>query len=103
MRLLSPAHVAQRLGIKPQSLRLRRMKGQGPPFVRLSDSPTARAFYPEDAFNAWLEARPLRMGTAEEKRDTKTARTPSPPCDVDACGPIVSTSGAEAGHSAAPS
>jgi hypothetical protein len=68
MKLLSPAHVAEALGIKPQSLRLRRMKGQGPPFIRLSDSPTGRAYYRESEFNAWLAARPSRMGTAEEKQ-----------------------------------
>jgi hypothetical protein len=77
MKLLSPAHVAEALGIKPQSLRLRRMKGQGPPFIRLSDSPTGRAYYRESEFNAWLAARPSRMGTAEEKQAARPC-TPAP-------------------------
>jgi hypothetical protein len=71
MKLLSPAHVAEALGIKPQSLRLRRMRGLGPPFIRLSDSPTARAYYPEAEFLAWIAARPRRLSTAEEKRDAQ--------------------------------
>jgi hypothetical protein len=68
MRLLSPAHIANVLGIKPQSLRLRRMNGLGPPYIRLSDSPTARCFYPEAEFLAWLASRPRRMSTGEEKQ-----------------------------------
>jgi hypothetical protein len=44
------------------------MKGLGPPFIRLCDSPTARAYYPEEDFQAWLAARPRRTSTAEEKQ-----------------------------------
>ena len=66
-KLLSGEQVASILGIKPQSLRLRRMRGQGPPFVRLSDSPNARVVYREDDLHAWLEARPRYLGTCEEK------------------------------------
>jgi hypothetical protein len=73
MKLLSPAVVAEALGIRPQSLRLRRMRGLGPPFVRLSNSPTGRAYYPEADFHAWLAARPRRMGTSEEKVAAATA------------------------------
>jgi hypothetical protein len=83
MKLLSPVAVAAALGIKPQSLRLRRMKGQGPPFIRLSDSPTGRAYYRESEFNAWLAARPSRMGTGEEKQAARHS------CDVRAGGPTV--------------
>jgi hypothetical protein len=68
-KLLTAAFVAGVLNIKPQSLRLRRMRGQGPPFIRLSDAPTARVFYPEAEFYAWLAARPRRNSTGEEKRD----------------------------------
>lgn len=66
-KLLSPAAVADLLGIKPQSLRLRRMRGQGPPFIRLSDSPTARVAYPVADLEAWLANRPRFIGTMEEK------------------------------------
>ena len=71
MKLLTPAHVAAELHIKPQTLRLKRMRGDGPPFIRLSDSPTARVYYPEAEFLAWLAARPRRISTAEEKRDSR--------------------------------
>lgn len=76
MKLLTPAYVAAELGIKPQSLRLRRMKGLGPPFIRLDDSPTARAYYPEDEFLAWLASRPRRISTADEKREAMGAKVP---------------------------
>ncbi len=66
-RFLSPNEVARRLNIKPQSLRLRRMRGSGPPYVRLSDSPTARVAYPEDDLEAWLASRPRFTGTSDEK------------------------------------
>lgn len=66
-RFLSPNEVAKRLNIKPQSLRLRRMRGFGPPYIRLSDSPTARVAYPEDDLEAWLASRPRYSGTCEEK------------------------------------
>jgi hypothetical protein len=68
MKLLTPAHVAAVLHIKPQSLRVKRMRGDGPPFIRLSDSLTARVYYPEAEFLAWLAARLRRISTAEEKR-----------------------------------
>ena len=71
MKLLTPAHVAAELHIKPQTLRIKRMRGDGPPFIRLSDSPTARVYYPEAEFLAWLAARPRRISTAEEKRDSR--------------------------------
>ncbi|HZK36261.1 MAG TPA: hypothetical protein VFC57_04810 [Aeromicrobium sp.] len=73
MKLLTPAHIAAVLHIKPQSLRLKRMRGNGSPFIRLSDSPTSRAYYSEAEFLAWLAARPRRTSTAEEKRDSQTS------------------------------
>ena len=73
MKLLTPAHVAEVLHIKPQSLRLKRMRGNGPPFIRLSDSPASRAYYPEAEFIAWLAARPRRLSTAEERPVSKTS------------------------------
>ena len=67
MKLLTPAHVAAELHIKPQTLRLRRMRGDGPPFIRLSGSLTARVYYVEAEFLAWLAARPRRVSTAEKR------------------------------------
>lgn len=67
MKLLTSEEAAKRLGILPQSLRLRRNRGGGPPYIRLSDSPTARVFYPEAELQEWLDARPRYMGTGEER------------------------------------
>lgn len=72
--LLTSEQVASRLGIKPQSLRIRRMRGQGPPFVRLSDSPTARAFYRASELESWLASRPSFSGTCEEKAALRGAK-----------------------------
>jgi hypothetical protein len=66
-KLLTSEQVAAILGLRPQSLRVRRMRGQGPPFVRMSDSPTARVAYREDDLHAWLDSRPRYLGTCEEK------------------------------------
>jgi hypothetical protein len=66
-KLLTGEQVAAILGIRPQSLRIRRMRGAGPPFIRLQDAPTARVFYPEAELHAWLDARPRYTGTGEEK------------------------------------
>jgi hypothetical protein len=70
MKLLTPAYVAAELHIKPQTLRIKRMRGDEPPFIRLSDSPTSRVFYPEAEFVAWLATRLRRISTAEENRHT---------------------------------
>jgi hypothetical protein len=40
------------------------MRGDGPPFIRLNDSLTARVYYPEAEFLAWLAARLRRISTA---------------------------------------
>ncbi|MGA7992997.1 MAG: hypothetical protein WCC53_16330 [Thermoanaerobaculia bacterium] len=72
-KLLTSEQVAGILGIRVQSLRVRRMRGQGPPFVRLSDSPTARVYYPEAELLVWLDARPRYTGTGEEKAALKAA------------------------------
>jgi hypothetical protein len=66
-KLLTSDEAASRLGILPQSLRIRRLRGGGPPYIRLSDSAVARVFYPLDEFEAWLAARPRYVSTAEEK------------------------------------
>jgi hypothetical protein len=67
-KLLTAAVVADRMGILPQSLRLRRHRGSGgPPWIRLSDSPTARVYYPAEEFEAWLAARPRFVSTGAER------------------------------------
>jgi predicted DNA-binding transcriptional regulator AlpA len=96
-KLLSPAHVAGILGIKPQSLAVRRMKGTGPPYVRLGERPGSRVAYREEDVRRWIADRPTFSGTAEEKQRAHSCG------DVDACGPIVNTPMREHAGAAMPS
>lgn len=66
-KLLSPAIVADLLGIKTQSLRVRRMRGAGPPFIRLGAGLTSRVAYREADVTRWIAERPTFNGTCEEK------------------------------------
>lgn len=66
-KLLTPATVADMLGIKLQSLRVRRMRGQGPPFIRLGAGPTSRCAYRASDIARWIAERPTYSGTCEEK------------------------------------
>lgn len=56
-RLLITSVVAERLGLAEQTLRTWRMRGEGPPWIRLSDSPSGAVRYPEDGLHEWLESR----------------------------------------------
>jgi hypothetical protein len=76
VRLLSSNAAAELLGIAPQSLRLARFRGNGPPFLRLSDAPSGRVYYAEDELAAWVASRPRYSSTADEKRATSTAPGP---------------------------
>jgi hypothetical protein len=72
-KLLTSDEAASRLGILPQSLRIRRLRGGGPPYIRLSDSASARVFYPLDEFEGWLAARPRHVSTGEERASRAAA------------------------------
>ena len=63
--LLSTAQAAAYLGRRPQTLRKWRLTGEGPPYIRLGDSPQARVAYRRKDLEAWLEERTWRS-TAEE-------------------------------------
>lgn len=71
-KLLSPRHVADLLGIRPQSLRVRRMRGAGPPFIRLGNGPTSRCAYRAEEVVRWISERPSYLGTLEEKAALRT-------------------------------
>jgi hypothetical protein len=66
VRLLTNEQVAILLNIVPQSLRIKRMRGGGPPYVRLS-GPSSKALYPEADLHQWLASRPRFVSTATEK------------------------------------
>lgn len=53
--LISSVEAAAMLGIKPTSLRIWRMKGKGPRFYKLGDSPACRVMYRVSDIEAWLQ------------------------------------------------
>jgi hypothetical protein len=67
-RLLTTGEAAAFLGRKPQTLRLWRVRGVGPAYVRMGDTPTSRAGYRPQALEDWLTSRTFRS-TAEETVD----------------------------------
>lgn len=85
-KLLSPASVADLLGIKPQSLRVRRMRGAGPPYVRLGNGPTARCAYRAEEVFRWINERPSYLGTLEEKAALRTKSVTLAALDSDPLG-----------------
>jgi hypothetical protein len=62
--VLSSPEAAKRLGIRPGTLRLWRMTGQGPAYVRYS-GPRGRAVYLESAIAEFLQGR-SHTSTSEE-------------------------------------
>ena len=64
-QLLSSVQTAQLLGVKPQTLRLWRLQGKGPRYIRLGDSPKAKVGYSESDILDWLNARRF-SSTSEE-------------------------------------
>jgi len=50
--LLTPANVADHMGVRVQTLARWRCRGVGPPFIRVEHG----AYYREAAFFAWLNA-----------------------------------------------
>ena len=56
------------LGLKPQTLRQKRHRGDGPPFCRLGDGPRARTVYDPEDVHAWLEARRFKSTSEESVR-----------------------------------
>jgi predicted DNA-binding transcriptional regulator AlpA len=63
--LLTTAQAAAYLGLRPQTLRKRRLTGDGPPYVRLGDGPRARVAYRLADLEAWMAERTWRSTAAE--------------------------------------
>jgi transposase-like protein len=63
--MLSTSETAERLGVRPQTLRKWRLLGKGPCYVRLGASPQARVSYSLEAVQEWLDAHTFRS-TSEE-------------------------------------
>jgi predicted DNA-binding transcriptional regulator AlpA len=61
VRLLTDRDVSAVTGAARSTLAKMRLRGGGPPFVRLGTS----VRYPEDALREWLVALPLRRSTSD--------------------------------------
>src|SRR5690242_167240 len=60
-KLLEVAAVAERLQLASGTLAKWRVRGGGPPFLKLG----AKVLYPEDELEAWLGSQPLLSSTAD--------------------------------------
>ena len=64
-KLLDPDAVAERVGLSRSTLAKIRVRGGGPPFVKIG----AKVLYPDAELEAWLEAQPRHSSTASTARD----------------------------------
>lgn len=58
---------AKQIGVQPHTLRVWRMRGFGPPYVRLG-GPRGRVVYSEQDIETWLAARRFRSTSEESAR-----------------------------------
>ncbi len=63
-RPLRNAEVAALIGIKPITLKIWRVKGKGPKFVKLGDTKQSGVVYDEEDVLAWLARRKFRSTSA---------------------------------------
>ena len=68
-RYLTRKEAAEILRRKPQTLRAWAMRGQGPPFIRVSE----RVLYPESDLLAWIESRRVEPGPGPRQTVASTA------------------------------
>ncbi|MEW6364437.1 MAG: helix-turn-helix domain-containing protein [Acidobacteriota bacterium] len=73
-RLLRTNEVAERLGLRAQTLRLWRMRGIGPPWIRFSGGAGA-ALYREDEFVRWLRMHSRGSGGDRRPRRRRSTQT----------------------------
>ncbi|MFZ5477679.1 MAG: helix-turn-helix transcriptional regulator [Myxococcota bacterium] len=62
---LSTADLAALLDLKPQTLRKKRLTGDGPPYVRLGAGPAARVVYRRSDVEEWLASHTFKSTSAE--------------------------------------
>ena len=65
LELLTSTEVAQLLRVREQSLRVMRVRGRGPKFVRAGDGPNSRVLYSVRDVREWIDTR-KRRSTAED-------------------------------------
>lgn len=66
--LLTTKGAADRLGLKPQTMRSWRASGRGPRYVRLGTGKFARAAYSKDELDTWIAARSFSSTSDETVR-----------------------------------
>ncbi len=68
---LSTQQLADMLGMRPQTLRAKRLRGCGPPYIRVGEGLRSKVLYRHSAVHAWLHARTFNS-TAEEHTKGET-------------------------------
>ena len=53
-RLMTSKQLAEVLGLNPQTLRVWRLNGEGPPYVKFGDAKRARVRYDQHKVEQWL-------------------------------------------------
>ncbi len=71
-QLLTSVQTAKLIGLKPQTLRVWRLQGKGPEYIRLGDSPKAPVRYFESDILDWLNNRRF-SSTSEETESQRVA------------------------------
>jgi len=66
------AELADQLRLKPQTLRLWRLRGYGPPYVKVS---SRCVLYRSDDVDGWLSERTFQSTAAEEQDIRQVGRT----------------------------
>jgi len=64
-RLLTTTETATTLSLQPQTLRVWRLKGIGPKYIRVGHGPRGRVAYSQSEIGRWLEER-THSSTTEE-------------------------------------
>jgi hypothetical protein len=64
-RHLTPAELAERIGLSPDTLATWRCRGVGPKFIKYGTSQQARVRYPVAEVEAWEQAQPIHQNTGQ--------------------------------------
>ncbi len=66
-RILRTEQAAEYIGLRPQTLRLYRVRGSGPSFIRLGTGMRAPAGYRRSALDEWLAERTFTSTSQESE------------------------------------
>lgn len=67
-QLLTTSEAAKLLGVQDQTLRVWRLTGKGPSYVRLGSGRFARASYTHEAIASWITARTFSSTSDETQK-----------------------------------